>query len=525
MELAGPVIDSSVLKLSWQIKNIINLPFDVLIKILASVDLSTLRMSRLVCKAFCRASIPCISSLQCNCVTINITAAQLAHGLSVFSSITKLHLAVALPHDASMLVLPAVLSTLRSLTLEFVGNQDAVSHSWEAIVPRLAGATQLTALTIARVAVQGAGFKLADSLRAFTALEELAVHAIPAGEAETLAEAVLQLPRLQRLQKLRSLFVDDRFMDVVVLNASRLTRLQSLTWVIGSQARLEHLALLTQLTFLECDTRSSTVSPHLVQLSHLTSLQVLRLCDRLPSIDQLSQLVSPMTGLRDLLICSPDPDIAFGLDPLLARLPMITKLGLSGLPIGASGLPVRLLPNGFASLRAVSLWLLADEPTNVVQLAEAFRGLESLKLVCESAVAQKFLSHLPCLGRLTELVLSQFLWSASFPGLTSVSFLEELQNLKRLVLDNAVDVVAWDGGLKYLALLTNLTELGIRHSWPAQPLTSAQVQPLTGLIRLEKLSCSTPWGDALGRAVQGRQHELGLRRCHNAFHGRITWPW
>jgi hypothetical protein len=50
------------------------------------------------------------------------------------------------------------------------------------------------------MAVQGAGFKLADSLRAFTALEELALHAIPAGEAETLAEAVLELPRLRKLR-------------------------------------------------------------------------------------------------------------------------------------------------------------------------------------------------------------------------------------------------------------------------------------------------------------------------------------
>jgi hypothetical protein len=447
----------------------------------------------------------------------------------MFSSITELHLGLALPRDASMLVLPAVLSTLRTLRLEFVGGKDAVSHSWEAIVPRLAGATQLTALTIARVAVQGAGFKLADSLTAFTALEELALHAIPAGEAETLGNAALRLPRLH---KLRSWAVDDHFMDTVVRSASRMTRLQSLTWLGRSRGGgLEHLTLLTQLSSLELTAMVRTFSSQLAQLSRLTSLQVLVLWDASPNMDHMRQLVSPMTQLRELGFRSSDPDAAIGLDPLLARLPMITSLELRRPSDRALELPVRLLPNGFASLRSVSLWIWKAEPTNVVQLAKAFTGLESLELNCEGAFIQAFLSHLPCLRNLAELVLFSFGQSASlFPALASLRFLEEAQHLKRLVLEDLVGVLAWDVGVKYLAALTGLTELRIRQSVPAQPLTSAQVQPLTGLTRLEQLFCSRPWGAAFhsadfARGLQGRQHELGLRRCYIAGQVPDTSHW
>eukprot|EP00884_Botryococcus_braunii_P018059 jgi/Botrbrau1/4937/Bobra.0122s0019.1 len=511
-------MDSSVLIVT---RDFGDLPLDVLIKILARVDLSTLRLSRLLCKAFRRASIPRISCLRCNCLSSDITPARLAGGLSMFPAITELHLGLALPRDASMLFLPAVPSTLRSLRLEFVGGRDAVSHSWEAIVPRLAGATQLTALAIARVAVQGSGFKLADSLTAFTALEELTLHAIPAGEAETLAEAVLQLPRLHKVQ---SCDVDDRFMDTVLRNASRMTRLQSLTWLGRSRGGgLEHVALLTQLTSLELTPKVRTMSSHLVQLSRLTSLQVLILWDASPNMDQLRQLVSPMTQLRELGLHSSDRDAAIRLDPLLARLPMITNLELRRPPDRALWLPVSLLPNGFASLRAVSLWIWKANPTNVVQLPKALTRLESLELNCEALVIEAFLSHLPGLRNLAELVLISFKQSARlFPGLASLRFLEEAQRLKRLVLEDVVDVLAWDDGLRYLAILTGLTELRIRQTAPAQLLTSAQVQPLAGLTRLEQLVCSRPWGGAFhsadfGRALQGRQHELGLRRCYIAY--------
>jgi hypothetical protein len=143
-------------------------------------------------------------------------------------------------------------------------------------------------------------------------------------------------------------------------------------------------------------------------------------------MDQLRQLVSPMTQLRELEFCSWDPDAAVRLDPLLARLPMITNLELQSRFDRAARLPASLLPNGFASLRAVSLWIWEVEPTNVVQLAKAFTGLESLKLTCDCAVTQAFLSHLPCLRNLTELDLwAVGLASGSSPALTSLRFLEE----------------------------------------------------------------------------------------------------
>jgi hypothetical protein len=75
------------------------------------------------------------------------------------------------------------------------------------------------------------------------------------------------------------------------------------------------------------------------------------------------------------------------------------------------------------------------------------------------------------------------------------------------VLHDVVDVLAWDDGVRYLAALTGLTKLSIKQSCLHSPLTSAQVQPLTGLTRLE--NC---YAVAVGRRLPlGRLWE-GLAR-------------
>eukprot|EP00884_Botryococcus_braunii_P008042 jgi/Botrbrau1/17239/Bobra.0015s0002.1 len=499
------------------IRDITDLPLEVLLKILASLDLFAFRTSRLVCKAFWKASIHCVTRLQCNCLSKKVTTAQLAQRLSVFSSITELHLGLALPRDASMLALPAVLSTLCSLTLGFVGNKEAVSHSWEAIVPSLAGATQLTVLTIDIVAVEGAGFKLADILRAFTAVEELTLDSTPYAEPESLAEAVSQLPRLRNL---RSLDRDDRFLGAVVRNATRMMCLQSLECLAESRNAAEHLATLTQLTQLTHLSLGwlwqGDASSQLIQLSRLTSMQVLKLPRTELRIDQLRQLVSPMMQLRELQFCTWEADAAVELDPLLARLPMMTKLDLSSLsPLPTVRLPASVLFNGFASLRAISLPLWGYGNSRVVQLAKAFTGLESLKLTCSDHVVHTFLSHLPCARNLTELDL-QFNGKFSH-ACAGLGLLAELQNLKRLALLDPADVLVGNDDVRSIAALTGLTELCIRQSsrWHAQPLTSAQLQPLTALIRLKRLFSSSPLvatfrASGFRRALHGRQHELGL---------------
>eukprot|EP00884_Botryococcus_braunii_P021271 jgi/Botrbrau1/7828/Bobra.9_2s0009.1 len=521
MEVVDPVLASPRLRL--QIRHIRDLPLDVLIKILASLDLFTLRMTRLVCKAFREASIPRITVLWCNSLRFDTTPEWLAHGLVVFSSIRELHLGLALPRDASMVVLPTVVSTLRSLTVTFLGKKEAVSCSWEALVPRLAGATQLTALTIDRMDVQGAGFKLADGLRAFTALEKLDLHAIPNGEGENLAEAVLELSRLRRLGCMCWVEDGDCFKETVIHNASRMTRLQSLEWRAQSKiAGLEQIATLTQLTSLLLHTRRYAwgISSDLLQLSCLTAMQVLRLERMELSMDELRQLVSPMTKLRELVFCSEDGDAA-RLDPLLARLPMISALHIRG-DLRDLQLPASRLPNGFASLRSVSLQLIGFQPTGVVKLAEAFTGLESLKLGCDGDVAHAFLNHLPCFRNLTELELDLQYEQLDVPypempqcmGCTSLRFLADLRNLKRLAFDLMVDAWVWGDGKK-LAALTGLTELCIKQEGHVLPLTSEQVRPLTRLTRLERLLSCLPWGAAFDssdfrRALHGRQHELGL---------------
>jgi hypothetical protein len=506
----------------------------MLTKILACLDLSTLRMSRLVCRAFRNASIHHITRLWCNYLMDNVpvllTPARLAHGLSVFSVITELHLLFSLPRDASTLVFPAVLSRLHSLTLGPVGEEQAVSCSWEAIVPRLAGSTLLTSLTFISPNVQIYGFKFADSLRAFTALEDLELRAIPAGDEEELGEAVSELPRLRTL---RILVRDDRFMDTVVRNASRMTRLQALEWCEEPRSgQWEHLALLTQLTFLSMSFwANSPLDLTLTPLSRLTSIQVLRLPKRGISMDQLHQVVSPMTRLQELQ-CSAFE--AQGLDPLLASLPMMTKLDLRKPFFYAAHRP---LPNGFASLHAVSLdlfpqWREQGMPSDVVQLAEAFTGLESLKLTCIGSVAHAFLSHLPCLRNLTELEYCRNeYYGLAAPAYVSLGLLAELQHLKRLSLVDALDCLVWNDEVRYLAALTGLTDLCIRQCPPAQPLTSAQVQPLTTLTRLEQLFSCKPWGAAFDSsgfkgALHGRQYELGLPCTYIGLYEPHTslWP-
>eukprot|EP00884_Botryococcus_braunii_P011334 jgi/Botrbrau1/20200/Bobra.0409s0002.1 len=358
----------------------------------------------------------------------------------------------------------------------------------------------------------------------------LELHAIPDGEGEYLAEAVVELPRLRSLGFWA--LPADRFMETVVRNASRMTSLQSLEWQAAFEfATVERLATLTQLTSLGLCGVWGTYS-QLSQLSCLTSMQVLRLDGMKLSMDRLRQLVSPMRQLQELYFHSSENDAQVRLDPLLACLPMITKLELMSYTTISTGLPASLLPNGFASLRAVALSLVGLEPTGLVHLAEAFTGLESLKLICNGNVAHEFLSHLPCLRSLTELALtlntlstSAFpvpipRWGArSFPWCTSLEFLAELQNLKGLALNNMYDMVdarVLDEGVGYIAALTGLTKVCITQTgWNEQPLNMAQVQPLTTLIWLEQLSSNMPWGavfdsSAFRGALHGRQYELGL---------------
>eukprot|EP00884_Botryococcus_braunii_P009257 jgi/Botrbrau1/18332/Bobra.0179s0059.1 len=525
MELAGRVMDPSVL-LVLMMRDMKDLPFEVLIKILAKLDLSSLRKSRLVCKAFRTASIPCITKLQGNCLTNEMTPVTLAHSLSAFSSITELRLRVALPRDASVFVLPAALSTLRSLALEFFGTWEAVSHSWELSVPRLAGATQLTALSINSRRIEGAGFKLADSLRAFTTLEELTLHAIPAGEAETLAEAVSELPRLC---KLRSFPGDDCFWGSLVRNATRMTRLQSLAWLDASpDSGWEQLASLTQLTYLRFGLAVRSDAPsHVTQLSRLSSLQVLNLRRIELRKNQLCQLVSSMTQLRELDVTS--SDAADGLDPLLACLPLVTNLKLRRSSLEPVLLPTRLVPNGFASLRAISLDLWWNKSADVVQFAEALTALESLKLVCAGAVAQTFLSRLHCIRNLTELDLRHDgPRASSTPACVCHGLWTELPHLQSLALHDMEGFLLCNDGVQYLAALTRLTKLRIKQVLPARPLTSAQVQPLTVLTQLKQLFCSRSWGAAFDSpafkgALHGRQHELGLRRTCFELQEGLAW--
>ncbi len=124
------------------------------------------------------------------------------------------------------------------------------------------------------------------------------------------------------------------------------------------------------------------------------------------------------------------------------------------------------------------------------------------------------------------------------------SFLVGLTRLKFLYLHNVLDARTCTKAMKYIALLSELTELHLSQNckfpfrgpcWadasavPLGPmlegrevyLTSAQFRPLFALRRLEVLTATGQWkvrdADELDEALQGMRHRMGVPPVYCEF--------
>jgi hypothetical protein len=103
---------------------------------------------------------------------------------------------------------------------------------------------------------------------------------------------------------------------------------------------------------------------------------------------------------------------------------------------------------------------------------------------------------------------------------TPCRFLTGLPRLRHLELQNVLDVRRWHDDARYVAALTELTELeisffGCELEEDVSGFTLAQVQPLTTLTQLRFLRASEPWASGMAcpefqQALNGPRHQMGL---------------
>eukprot|EP00884_Botryococcus_braunii_P003622 jgi/Botrbrau1/13260/Bobra.0074s0008.1 len=99
-------------------------------------------------------------------------------------------------------------------------------------------------------------------------------------------------------------------------------------------------------------------------------------------------------------------------------------------------------------------------------------------------------------------------------------FLMGLPRLRSLELQNVLDARRWQDDARYVAALTELTELvmyffGCELEEDVSSFTLAQVQPLTTLTQLNSLRISEPWASGMAcpefqQALNGPRHQMGL---------------
>lgn len=134
----------------------------------------------------------------------------------------------------------------------------------------------------------------------------------------------------------------------------RLTGLEVLESVfVQADGDVEFLATLTQLKRLAVKSSHHYGTRGILQLSRLTGLQALQFVR--PCLEKaiLQKLVGSMRSLRDLVLSSWDGDVE-QMGFLLASLPAVMIFGESS-HVLVHNLPEKFLPNGFASLRSLSM--------------------------------------------------------------------------------------------------------------------------------------------------------------------------
>lgn len=497
-------------------RDIRNLPEGILIKILISLDKSSLRTARLVCKAFRAASIPCITFLCANFRLPNYSAIQsnVARDLGVFTSLRHQKLCMDLPTSVAVLQLDTVCSALCELHLESNLSNRLRANSWDAISACLIRASRLTTLSLKCASwEEPTTERLLTTLQGCSSLVELQLgyNVIP----DTAVAQVI----LESIPTLRYLGCGgwSIFSEALCSNTSMMTRLEILRGIVlETDGDVQCVVALTRLTHLEVSCLEEEWQPQITQLCQLSRLQVLKM--HLPDIEisDLRKVVAPMRQLRELDIKHCDADVA-QLDSLLASLPAITKFWTNGSVWQMHG-STFFLPNGFASLRKFSMHPYFSDPRDVRRLCDALTRLEFLKVTCGDTQCLHLLSNLSHMSSLTGLKVSVDVWSTWRVEWPSAQFVTGVPQLRVLALYNVLDPKGWDGDVQYIAALTALTHLNL-HNWRDETdkwsLTIAHVQPLTVLRHLELLKVGWPWvggvcAPEFQEALQGVRYQMGL---------------
>eukprot|EP00884_Botryococcus_braunii_P006771 jgi/Botrbrau1/16095/Bobra.7_2s0061.1 len=412
MEHANPL--ASISRVGPDGRNLGNLPYDLLRKILSSLDPSSIRTARLVCRAFRAAFIPCITSLPFIYRRELEDAQDLLNDCHIaFTAIRNLDLCIHLPADLPALGHPLVLLTLRSLHLLLrptisVHYKDCL-HSFGL---QLAEAARLTALEFDMTELKvrcdrGIGTQyLSSALASCRSLVKLTLEGL-----QPTLQFLRPLLAATMLRKL-SLFSEFTLYRRAILEegGSLLMGLQSLEVMpLTSEEDISKVAALTQLTRLGTDFTPVRWRPEILELSRLSAMQELGIDAPTLSTSWLRELVMPMSQLRELSLGVWDARVG-SLDHLLTQLPALTKFMVqTASPVRE--FPPAFAPQGLAQLRELSMTLrpasLAD-PADVVRLATTVTALQSLEVFCDSGACYQLLMHLPPMPHLTELhVLSE----------------------------------------------------------------------------------------------------------------------
>eukprot|EP00884_Botryococcus_braunii_P009188 jgi/Botrbrau1/18270/Bobra.0179s0004.1 len=518
MEREDPAAAGALIKFSPR-REILMLPQELLAKILGSLNPFSISKARLACRAFRAASVQCLASLALSFFTdimlrrgaheAHMKQSVLASHLQVFTSISDLSLTIRLPSNAEVLQLPAALPLLCELDMSLVSHAEGTPcDCLSAYTPGLVAATRLSSLTLhinRGVKFPEGGIQLAAVLGACRYLEDLTLELRDGDDLLQLAEAVAQeAPRLRSLRTTGEPPPKEAalFWRTVLRSFPHLSRLQSLEGVVLDEwldtAQVESLSQL--LCFRSSCLNYGHLPGCVWELSGLTALQVLRLEGTFHTTNLVS-LVKDMTKLRRLELALWDADVA-EMDSLLAACPAITALELD-IPFRGFRFPDIFARNGFSALRAPSITVfsnghIACDIDGVLRFSSTLTGLSSLSADCDNRCCQKLLAYLPPMPALTHLRVKSIVRPSTRKlSRPSARFLAGLPRLRRLQLENVLDVERWDDDVKYLAALTELRVLVLKAGESAaechDSISAVQFRPLTTLWQLDQVVASMPF--------------------------------
>jgi hypothetical protein len=131
-------------------------PHDVLVVVLDKTDMCTLMTARLVCKAFRRASIPCVKSLDVTLGGDSTADSTVVPRLKVFSFVTHLKISVDIGNVQALTFPPADLSSLCRLRVTGLPDAKPTPRYLEELAAAFRAATGLTALELNHPSLLGA---------------------------------------------------------------------------------------------------------------------------------------------------------------------------------------------------------------------------------------------------------------------------------------------------------------------------------------------------------------------------------